>query len=64
MQEKTRAKNLKITIKTTPEPSYINIVSDDLDIILTNLIDNSVKYTEQDGTISINNLITNDEIKV
>jgi signal transduction histidine kinase len=64
MQEKTKAKNLKIIIKATPKPSYLRIVPDDLDIILTNLIDNSVKYTEQGGTISINNLITNKEIKV
>ena len=64
MQEKTKAKNLKIIIKTTPEPSYLNIVPDDLDIILTNLIDNSVKYTEQEGTISINSTITDKEVKL
>ncbi len=64
MQEKTKAKDLKIIIKTTPEPSYLNIVPDDLDIILTNLIDNSVKYTEQGGTIIVNSLITNKEVKV
>ena len=64
MQEKTKAKNLKIIIKATPQPSYLRIVPDDLDIILTNLIDNSVKYTKQGSTISINNLITNKEIKV
>ena len=64
MQEKTKAKNLKIIIKTTPKPSYLRIVPDDLDIILTNLIDNSIKYTKQGGTININNLITNKEIKV
>ena len=64
MQEKTKAKNLKIIIKTTPEPSYLNIVPDDFDIILTNLIDNSVKYTEQEGTISINSTITDKEVKL
>ena len=64
MQEKTKAKSLKIIIKTTPEPSYLNIVPDDLDIILTNLIDNSVKYTEQEGTISINSAITDKEVKL
>ena len=64
MQEKTKAKNLKIIIKATPVPSYLRIVPDDLDIILTNLIDNSVKYTEQGGTISINSIITNKEIKL
>jgi signal transduction histidine kinase len=64
MQEKIKAKNLKIIIEATPQPSFLRIVPDDLDIILTNLIDNSVKFTEQEGTISINNLITNKEITV
>jgi len=64
MQEKTKAKNLKIINKAVPEPSYLNIVPDDLDIILTNLIDNSVKYTEQEGTISINSTITDKEVKL
>ena len=64
MQEKTKAKNLKIINKAIPEPSYLNIVPDDLDIILTNLIDNSVKYTEQEGTISINSTITDKEVKL
>ncbi len=64
MQEQTRAKNLKIIIKATPRPSYLRIVPDDLDIILTNLIDNSVKYTKQGGTININNLATNNEIQL
>jgi signal transduction histidine kinase len=64
MQEKTKAKKLKIIIKSTPEPSCLRIVPDDLDIILTNLIDNSVKYTEQGGTISINSTITDKEVKL
>ncbi len=64
MQEKTKAKNLEIIIKATPTLSYLRIVPDDLDIILTNLIDNSVKYTEPEGTISINNLMSDKEIKI
>ena len=64
MQEKAKSKDLEIIINTTPKPSYIKIVPDDLDIILTNLIDNSVKYTKQGGTISISNTITSNEIKV
>ncbi len=64
MQEKTKAKKLKIIINATPKPFYLRIVPDDLDIILTNLIDNAVKYTKQEGTIKITNVITNKEIKV
>ena len=64
MQEKIREKNLKITNKTATESFYLNIVPDDLDIILTNLLDNSVKYTEQGGTININSTITDKEVKL
>lgn len=62
MQAKTKAKGLRLIINATPKPSYLNIISDDLNLLLTNLIDNAVKYTKKGGTIKINNILTDDKI--
>ncbi len=64
MEEKGKAKGIELTVNMTEKPSYLNIVPDDLDIIMINLIGNAIKYTKEGGAININNIITDNEIKV
>ncbi len=64
MEEKGKAKEIKITVNTGEKPFYINIAPDDLDIIMTNLIDNAIKYTERCGKIDIDCTMTEKEIIV
>ena len=64
MQEKVREKNIKLTVNTTEKPAYLNIIPDDLDIIMTNLIGNAIKYTKEGGTINISNIMAHNEIRI
>ncbi|GJQ60078.1 MAG: hypothetical protein SCALA701_28790 [Candidatus Scalindua sp.] len=64
MQEHVKVKSLKLTVHATEKPLYLRINPDDLDIIMTNLIGNAIKYTLPGGTININNTITENQIKV
>lgn len=64
LEEKGKTKNIKITVNTTETPYYLTIAPDDLYIIMTNLIGNAIKYTREGGTIRINNIITDNEVKV
>lgn len=64
MQEKVKAKSIKLTVNTTEQPVCLNIIPDDLDIILTNLIDNAVKYTQKNGAITISTYSTDDKIMI
>ncbi|MFQ5686692.1 MAG: sensor histidine kinase [Candidatus Scalindua sp.] len=64
MQEKVKEKNIKLTVNTTEEPAYLEIIPDDLDIIMTNLIGNAIKYTKEGGTINISNIIADNEIRI
>lgn len=64
MQAKVKEKNIKLTVNTTEEPAYLEIIPDDLDIIMTNLIGNAIKYTKEGGTINISNIIADNEIRI
>ncbi|MBS1257383.1 MAG: Adaptive-response sensory-kinase SasA [Candidatus Scalindua arabica] len=64
MQEKVKEKNIKLTVNTTEKPAYLEIIPDDLDIIMTNLIGNAIKYIKEGGTININNIIADNEIRI
>ena len=64
MQEKVKEKNIKLTVNTTEKPAYLNIIPDDLDIIMTNLIGNAIKYTREGGTINISNIKADNKIRI
>ncbi|GAX59843.1 integral membrane sensor signal transduction histidine kinase [Candidatus Scalindua japonica] len=64
MQEKSKNKGIEISINSDLKPSYLNVDRDDLDIIMTNLIDNAIKYTERGGKINIDSRMTGKEIIV
>ncbi|MDR4506018.1 MAG: HAMP domain-containing histidine kinase [Candidatus Scalindua sp.] len=63
MQEKVKEKNINLIVNATEKPAYLNIIPDDLDIIMTNLIGNAIKYTKADGTIHITSIIEGNQIK-
>jgi signal transduction histidine kinase len=64
MQEKVKERNIKITVNTTEKPAYLKIIPDDLDIIMTNLIGNAIKYTNEGGKINISNIMAHNEIRI
>ncbi len=64
MQEKVKEKSIKLTLTTTEKSIYLKIVPDDMDIILTNLIGNAIKYSNECGTIQVKIVAAEDQIKV
>ena len=48
-----RDKNIKLTVETELTESYLLSDPDKLDIIITNLVSNAMKFTPEDGTVSI-----------
>lgn len=64
LQEKAKTKDVKIIISATPGPANLNIVPDDLELILTNLIDNAIKYTKKDDIVKIDNEFKEGVVKI
>ncbi|MDR4506972.1 MAG: HAMP domain-containing histidine kinase [Candidatus Brocadiaceae bacterium] len=64
LQEKAKEKGVNIITNTTSKPLQLTIAPDDLELILTNLIDNAVKYTKKGGTATVNTAIGEGAVKI
>ena len=58
LQEKAKAKEIKFAFESIQKPVFIHIIPEDLDLILTNLIDNAIKYSKKGSSILIRTALT------
>ncbi|MDR4499452.1 MAG: HAMP domain-containing histidine kinase [Candidatus Scalindua sp.] len=58
LQEKAKAKEIKIAFESMQKPVFIRVIPEDLDLILTNLIDNAIKYSKKASSILIRSVVT------
>ncbi|MCP5003001.1 MAG: HAMP domain-containing histidine kinase [Planctomycetes bacterium] len=64
LEEKAKARDVLISISPMLGTATLNIVPDDLELILTNLVDNAIKYTKKDSTIKINSEFEDGVVKI
>lgn len=65
MQSRTKEKGQEILqTDLSQEPLTLRVVPDDIEIIITNLLDNSIKYTPQGGRIRIGAQRVNSAVKL
>ena len=53
LENKIEEKNIDVVLSLETEKCYVNANKDSITRVLTNLIDNAVKFTNQDGNITI-----------
>lgn len=53
LEQRLEEKNIRISLNFSSESCYVFADSDSIKRVLTNLLDNAVKFTDEDGVISI-----------
>lgn len=64
MQPRIKEKGALLRMDLSEEPLTLHAVPDDIEIIITNLVDNSIKYTPSGGQIRISSGGVNNAIKL
>ena len=62
--ERAAGKNINIKFKVPDNPIYLRPAADDIDRIVSNLLDNAVKYTGSGGQVELNAKIRGDYLLV
>ncbi|GHU77656.1 two-component sensor histidine kinase [Clostridia bacterium] len=53
MEQQIEARELEVDVQFRQEPCFVNADSEQIDQVLTNLIDNAIKYGHQSGVLTI-----------
>jgi len=64
MQTEIEQKRIKFTVETDPSPVYINGDEEEIELLLSNLINNAIKYTPLEGKIHVKITKENEKVKV
>lgn len=63
-RERAAGKNIEITFRVPGQPVYVRPDADDIDRIISNLLDNAVKYTGKGGQVDLRAVVKEDYLLV
>ena len=63
-RERAAGKNIEITFRVPGQPVYVRPVADDIDRIISNLLDNAIKYTGKGGQVDLSAVVKEDYLLV